>query len=557
MFYKLQSLQSTWQRISFSVAFPYITLFVWTTPLLLLSSGENSLIAHDEALYAWRARQIFDSGDWVSAWSNIHHKTPGFYWLIASFYQLFGVNEFTVRLPSMICGIFSLLLVYEIGKIILNQKLAWLATAILSLEFLWLQYCRLGNPDMPMIFLILLAIYSLIQAELYPNYKYSSGLIFIAGLSLGLGFLVRSFVIVLPTVALLPYLIFEHRRHRHLTNPWLYLGLMSGFIPIFVWSWFNWQRHSNNIFATLVEFVLRLGSEERDGNGILFYFWNISLKAFPWTFFSLLGLFLVILRPKLHYHLILVGFPIILFVELSIFSTRLSHYGLCLYPFIALLAAIGLDWLGKIYDMGYATRKPWRQKGNILRILSYACSVIGILFLIAAIVVFIWGDRLHSIVGDGVPTSLADRKYAVIGLIVGLSWFIVPMVWIGRYKFGCKFLTSSYWIAGWLIPCWLALAFAGGFGLLGDYNPTYRTFLQQPAIASILQDHPIHFVQVNGKNSVLLNFYTPVHGQKVDTIAQLPPSSYAWVDQNNSPEISRPHRIIGEVDNYKLIQVQP
>lgn len=539
MSYKSQSLQSIWQQISLSAAFPYISLLIWAVPLLLFTSGQNSLMAHDEGLYARRARDIFDSGDWIAGWGTHHHKTPGPYWLIASFYQLLGVNEFSVRLPSLIFGIFCLLLVYEIGKIILDKNLAWLATAILSVEFLWLQYCRIGNPDVPMVFLVLLAIYSLIQAESNPKYRYICG--FIAGLSLGLGFLIRSFVIVLPTIALLPYLIVEHRRHRHLSNPWLYVGIIIGFMPTLAWSWLNWQLDSNNTFTSLVGFVLQSGSEERDGNGILFYFWNVALKAFPWSFFGLLGLFLLCRRPLPRYHLILVVFPLIYFTEITIFSTRLSHYALCLYPFIALLAAVGLDWLGKIFERGYTKSKSFWRKGNIPPILSYGSGVLGILFLLAAIVALIWGG--------------VYRNYAIIGLVVGLSWFIVPIVWISRHRLGLKSFTANYWIAGWLIPCWLALAFVGNFGLLSDYNPAFRTFLQQPAIASILKNHRINFVKVQDKNSVLIIFYTPIHGQQVDTITQLPPSSYAWVDKNSIPEIPQPHRLIGEVKNYQLIQL--
>jgi len=99
-------------------------------------------MAHDEGLYASRARLMFDSGDWIAPWEKPHHKTPGPYWLIASSYKLLGISDTSARLPSMIAGIFSLWLVYEIGKIMLGKKLAWLAAAILSVEFLWLQYCR-------------------------------------------------------------------------------------------------------------------------------------------------------------------------------------------------------------------------------------------------------------------------------------------------------------------------------------------------------------------------------------------------------------------------------
>lgn len=72
----------------------------------------------------------------------------------------------------MILGVLSIFILYEIGKILLNQKIAWLAAAILSVEFLWLQYCRLGTPDVPMIFLVLLAILALLKAELNPQYRY-------------------------------------------------------------------------------------------------------------------------------------------------------------------------------------------------------------------------------------------------------------------------------------------------------------------------------------------------------------------------------------------------
>lgn len=61
------------------------------------------------------------------------------------------------------------------------------------MEFLWLQYSRLSTPDIPMVLLVLLAILSLIKTESYPKYRYFWS--FIAGLSLGLGFLVRSFMI--------------------------------------------------------------------------------------------------------------------------------------------------------------------------------------------------------------------------------------------------------------------------------------------------------------------------------------------------------------------------
>ncbi|WP_152590447.1 ArnT family glycosyltransferase [Nostoc sphaeroides] len=551
MLYKLQFLQYI-RRLRLVALLPYLSLLVWILPLLLFTSGHNSLMAHDEALYASRARLMFDSGNWITPWETAHHKTPGPYWIIASFYKLFGMSDTSARIPSMIASIFSLWLVYEIGKIMLGKKLAWLAAAILSVEFLWLQYSRLSTPDLPMIFLVLLAIWSLIKTELHPKYRYFWS--FIAGLSLGLGFLVRSFMIFLPIVALFPYLIWEHRRHHHLTNPFLYLGFFVGLIPTCIWLWLSWLHYGNQSFDELLKFVVQLGSENNYRNDRLFYLWNILLKAFPWAFFGLLGLFLTVRRPIARYQLILVGFPIVLFCELSLFSTRLPHYSLCLYPFIALFASVGLNWLGSIYQTGISPQLPLQKgkisilslfaKKNLPRNLSYGFGGFGVLLVIATIGVLRWG-------------SSDIRNYATIALVLGLGWLILPVVWISRYHFGKKFLTARYWIAGWLIPCWLALATTGSIGLLSDYNPVLRSFLQQSAIASILQSHPTYYVQIDQKTQVMFEFYLSTHAQQVASISQIPPLSYAWIYADQSPKLSRPHRIIGTVKEYQLIQVLP
>ncbi|GAA6616540.1 ArnT family glycosyltransferase [Scytonema sp. NUACC26] len=562
MLYKVQFIYRNRVFTEILPGLPYISLLFWTLTLLLFNSGQDSLMAHDEGLYAWRSRFMVESGDWIHPWSTPHHKTPGPYWLIASAYTLFGINETSVRLPSAIAGILCVLLLYEIGRILLGKKVAWLAAAILSVEFLWLQYSRLGTPDVPMIFLVLLAIWSFLKAELHPQSRFVWS--FLAGLSFGLGFLVRSFMIVLPIVALLPYLIWEHRRHRHLTNPMLYLGFVVGLIPTCIWLWLNFQYYGKNSFAELINFVLNLSSGERNNNGLEFYFWNLPVRAFPWFFVSLLGLGVVLRRPLPRYHLILIGFPLTLFVELTLFPTRLPHYSLALYPFIALLAAVGLNWLGRGYtnfrlvmETNKGTRRQNTQRipysltpslpsslppSSLARNFTYAFGGLGVILLIASVVAFSVGDA-------------EVRKYAEMGLVSGIGWLILPIIWIARYHYSQKFLTVRYWIAGWLIPAWLTLAVAGGTGILCDYNPEIKAFIHQPEIARILSSSPINFVQTGGKTGVLLNFYTPHHGQKVQQVSELPAASYAWIPTKKMTLVSQPYRVLGTVQKVNLIQL--
>ncbi|MGF1676998.1 MAG: ArnT family glycosyltransferase [Rivularia sp. (in: cyanobacteria)] len=576
---------------------PYLSLLVWIVPLLLIGIGNHSLMAHDEGLYAWRSRLMYDSGDWINPWKNPHHKTPGFYWLLAVSYSLFGINEISVRLPNMILGILSVFMVYEIGKILLTKKVAWLAAAILSVEFLWLQYSRLGTPDVPLVFLILLGIFSLLKTELNFKYRYIWGLI--AGSSFGLGFLLRSFMIFPPIIALSPYLILQHRRHHHLANPMVYLGFFLGLLPTIIWLQLSSLRFGDDSFTQLINFVIQQGSSERENNNWIYYFWHIPILAFPWSFHSLLGAGLLIRDFLSKYNfksteetdtynykiwqsnnqnseqdvyisrtlrerttkknlLLLIGFPLILFIELSIFSTRLSHYSLALYPFIALLAAVGLNWLGKIWDKEIEKIQIQIEIQNIplfssislssnriLRTINYIFATLAILLLLTSTVVFVISNRDGEI-----------RNYAIVGLVLGLSWLILPLLWVARCRFGKNLISARYWIAAWLISAWLTLAVTGNFGFLSNYNPDFQAFLQQPEIAQILQNHPINFVDVDGKTGVLINFYTPKHGKRVDEISQITTSGYAWIPKQQASTISQPHQIIGEVQNYQLIELE-
>ncbi|MBW4664889.1 MAG: glycosyltransferase family 39 protein [Chroococcus sp. CMT-3BRIN-NPC107] len=520
---------------SFLIAtLPYISLLMWLVPLLVFNAQQQSLIAHDEGIYAWRARWIAESGDWMNPAIVHYGKTPGVYWLIASSFSLFGISETTARLPSMVFSIISAFLIYEIGKIIVSKQVGCLAAAILSVEFFWLQYSRMSVPDIPLASFVLLGIWCLLKAELHPNNRLIWG--FGVGLSFGFGFLIRSYMIFLPMVALMPYLIWEHRRHRHFTNPAIYLGFLLGLIPTTYWLFTSWAFYRTTEFTEMFDFIVHLNSEERNGNNIFYYLWNIPVKAFPWAFMGLIGLKIALSNPIPRYQLILVGFPVILFIEISLFSTRIPHYALSLYPFIALLAALGLDWLGKNY-----------QTKSLPRILSYVVGGLSCLLLVASLITF---------TGVVISVDAEIQKYAAIAFVLGLGWLTVPLVWFGYHKLGKQFLTAKYWVAGWLVAPWLALSVAGITGLLGDFNPEVKAFLQQPNIASVVQNHPINFVEGGGKTGVLLRFYTPHLGKVAENISDLPKASYAWVKSDIANKSNLSYSAIATIRDVQLVQVQ-
>ncbi len=72
----------------------------------------------DEPRYAWIARDMMESGDWITPrlyGSPWFEKPPLYYWGAALSFKLFGVSETTARLPSAIAALLATL------------ALAWLA----------------------------------------------------------------------------------------------------------------------------------------------------------------------------------------------------------------------------------------------------------------------------------------------------------------------------------------------------------------------------------------------------------------------------------------------
>lgn len=70
--------------------------------------GSIGLVDETEPLFAEAARQMTVTGDWITPYFNSQtrfDKPPLIYWLMASAYNLIGVNEWAVRLPSALSAI--------------------------------------------------------------------------------------------------------------------------------------------------------------------------------------------------------------------------------------------------------------------------------------------------------------------------------------------------------------------------------------------------------------------------------------------------------------------
>jgi 4-amino-4-deoxy-L-arabinose transferase-like glycosyltransferase len=560
--------------------FPRLSLLLVTLPLLLINGHHQSLMPHDEGYYAVQARWIWETGDWLTPqwWGTpIYDRTIGIQWLVALAYHLFGLNEFSVRLPSAIACIVSVLLTYQIGQILFDRQIAWLGASILMLMGLWVSEAHTAQQNTALVAIELLGIWALLQiadsrssslssSQRSTKINWAWGML--AGATVGWGFLLKGFMIFVPIVALLPYAIDRQRYRKLLTNPGIYLGLIIGAIPTGLWLILSCYQYGGiTPVRELVNKLLFLSQTDTYNPGHFYYLWIMPLNIFPWALFSAIGA-IVIWRKLLPLNYstlsLTLGYPIALFILLSLFRTRMVYYTMQIFPFMALLAAVAFVQFAKINSQ----KSSWYR---LVSWLSYAFSGLGTILAISGIIVLmnrsLWGMTITPEI----------RIYALPAIVLGCGWMSITVLW-QRWqpdRIPC-------WLAGWLVPVWFTMLSFGLQGALTDKSPDFRAEFyhlmsdrtEAQPLGTLIANQPVNllvdtvaadgFKQINGndrrtlsgeehKALILLSFYTPRLGRQIDNFADLPDRSYAWT-LSVSPQLATRMRTIGKVQGWQLIQ---
>src|SRR6266853_170400 len=126
-----------------------------------------SLMDDVDAVQAQIARNMLDSGDWVTARLDgvaYLEKSPLKYWMIAVSYEIFGVHDWAARLPVAISAVVLCWLTFRMGAWAFSLRAGlWAGLAIATSVGLWL-FTRIQIPDVTVTATIALALWSLLRA---------------------------------------------------------------------------------------------------------------------------------------------------------------------------------------------------------------------------------------------------------------------------------------------------------------------------------------------------------------------------------------------------------
>lgn len=312
--------------------------------------GNVHLFDWDEINFAEIAREMVVTDKYSQPQINFEsftEKPPLYFWLQAACMNLFGINEFSSRLPNALLGMLVLPVLFLTGRKLKDSSFGFLWAIIYACTILPHLYFKSGIIDPWFNFFIFLSIYGLIIAadkrrEKLSNIKW---LIFGGAMS-GLAVLTKGPVaLILTGLTFAVYWAFNRFRW-FISLPQLLLFIFSALATAGLWLGIDYLQHGDKF---LKEFTVRqwelLTTADAGHGGFFFYhFVVLFFGCFPATAFFIHAMVKKEAADKrfTDFKKWMVIFFWVVLVVFTLVQTKIVHYSsLCYYP-VSFLAAVSL-----------------------------------------------------------------------------------------------------------------------------------------------------------------------------------------------------------------------
>lgn len=286
----------------------------------------------------------FDPTNWTA--NNIWlHKQPLFLWQISISLKLFGINEFAVRIPSILMMSILSLLIYRIGKISLNQRIGYYG-ALLFCSAYYVHEMTTGLPpsdhnDIAFIFYITASIWAWVEYERSQK-KYWLVLI---GLFSGGAVLIKWLTGLLVFSGWGLTILFNKERRKSFQE---YKSIVISFIVCLI-VFLPWQIYISTAFPNESSYEYSLNSKhfftivEGHGGDAFYYFDNIRKtygggQLVPFVILLSFIFFYKNIKEN-KFKIALFSYIVIVYLFFSVAKTKMSGFCYIVSPLIFLSLA--------------------------------------------------------------------------------------------------------------------------------------------------------------------------------------------------------------------------
>ena len=411
-------------------------------PLLLLAGltflvglGAPAITDSDEAFYAEAAREMVESGDWLTPHYNYEprfQKPVLYYWVTAATFAVTGPGERAARLWAALSGVGLVFVTAGLARRWYDDDTALLAGAVVATSFGYVALGRMALPDLPLALSVTTTIATSLIAigDRVPRPRQW---LLAAAVSAALGFLTKGpLAVVLPAAVLLPILMIERRASRVRAADVLVAA--AAFTALAApWYLAMWWRHGTPYLDSFFvgDNLARFATDRFNEPRPWWYYGPVIVGGVvPWAPYLLLGLGATLRVLTLRGGLGSLETRLALWMVLPLALFTLSvgkqpRYVLPLLPPIAILIAHGIvdrTRSGRGRDGGLYQQRPDRG-------LQAASLASGAILLVAAALV--WRARplfvdIPAWQSMSAAATIGMAGLAVVGVALSRGWRQAP-----------------------------------------------------------------------------------------------------------------------------------
>ena len=443
--------------------------------------GRLPLTEPDEGRNAEVAREMLDSGDWITPhYDTLPYldKPAAFFWLVAASFRAFGFSEWAARLPSALMALATSLLVWFLARRIFDQRTGLRAGLIWVTSPLVIIFARNVIFDMPLTFFVTVAMVSYWLAEA-GDFKHPwRDVVFFA--AMGIAAITKGPVgFLLPLLSISAYLALRGRL-RDLRKLRWGLGVLVFLASALPWFVAVSARNPDfPRYAFWQESLLRFATgQARRSGGPLYYVPVFLAGCLPWSFFLLfagwkrLRAWRELRREDRKSSVFLFTWAAVIFVFFSISRSKLPGYFLpATIPLSILMAHVWAD-----VDMEELDRRPdWLTAGFAALVALGLLMSLSPQLLRSHNLQFLATKKLPPALMPLIRPALLFAGLMLAGLGVlgrNLSARLRPGT-LSTVAFAILVLTTPLLIARWVVPLEVYSASSSSRQLA-------RTILQSP-----------------------------------------------------------------------------
>ena len=265
-----------------------LVLFLLPLLLYVIPLPFTPLMEPDEGRYSAIPSAMNATGDYVTPRLKAavyFEKPPLVYWATAVFFLIFGENEFSSRLFAALCAWGCILLVYRIGLFFHDTRTGLYAAAVLTTFLYHVAIGRINILDMPLSFLVCMAIWSGFRC--FATAEKKKVWLYLFYLFSALAFLAKGLIGIAFPFGVLAIWLLISRRWREMFGIFSPVGILIFSAIAFPWLILV-QRENPDFFRFffIQEHLLRYATRMHDRYQPFYFYLPIILAGtLPWCAF--------------------------------------------------------------------------------------------------------------------------------------------------------------------------------------------------------------------------------------------------------------------------------